>query len=60
MRKLSKMTIIQVSKSEKTRRTIDWRMPEAGPTPSGKNLGRNRPQGVDTDSRLELSRSIGI
>ena len=54
------MTIVQASNSEKMRRTIDWRMPEAGPTSSGKNLGRKRPQGVDTDSRFELYRFIGI
>ena len=54
------MTIVQSSKSSKMRRTIDWRIPEAGPTPSGRNLGRNRPHGVETDRRLELKSSIGI
>ena len=48
-RKLSKMTIIHSSKSAKMRRTMDWRMPDAGPTPSGRNLGRKSPHGVDTE-----------
>ena len=60
MKKLSKITIIQSVKSVKIRRTVDCRMTDAGPTPSGRNFGRNSLDGVDTDRRLELKSSIGI
>ena len=59
-RKLSTITKIQSSKSAKMRRTKDCRMPDAGPTHSGRNLSRNSPQDVDTESRFELKSSIGI
>ena len=36
------MTMIHDSKSAKTDRTIDCRMPDAGPTPSGKKRGWKR------------------
>ena len=35
-------------------------MPEAGPTPSGRNFGRTRPHGVCTDKRFDDASESGI
>ena len=52
--------MVQSSKSLNTFLTILWSKPEAGPTPSGKNLGLTRPQGVCTLSKFENSSLKGI
>jgi hypothetical protein len=48
IRKLSKITIVQSSKSLKISRTIVCNIPLAGPTPSGRKTGLTSAQGVCT------------
>ena len=60
IRKLSKTIIVHSSKSAETVRTMACKIPEAGPTPSGRNFGLKRPHCVETENRLQLKSSIGI
>ena len=60
MSKLSKIAIVHDSKSLEISITHFCRIPDAGPTPSGTNIGRTSPQGVCIESLLDVCSDIGI
>ena len=59
-RKFSKMAIVHSSRSARTVWTVACKIPEAGPTPSGRIFGLKRPQCVEKEIRSQLKSSIGI